>query len=91
MSTKFYSILWILYFAVAGVLWLGGVMTPFAIVAFGFVAFGVVFTGMMCVLPGTVSHPETKKAKIPKPEKAIKPATEKSSKAVSGFSLYRSA
>ena len=63
MSPRFYSFLWAIYFVVAAVLWLAGVFTLLTAVVFGFVAFGFVFMGMMCVLPGAVSHPhDTKKS-----------------------------
>lgn len=90
MSPKSYSFLWELYFVSAGVMWLGGVLTMLAVVVFGFVGFGLVFMGMMCVLPGTVSQPAPKKPKMLKPEKTFKPVGEKQAKAESGFSAYRS-
>ena len=90
MSPKFYSFLWVLYFVSAGIMWLAGVLTMLAIVVFGFIAFGMVFMGMMCVLPAAVSHPAPKKTKLPKPEKAFKPAGAKPARAVSGLSTYRS-
>lgn len=61
MSPRFYSFLWAIYFVVAAVLWLAGVFTLLTAVVFGFVAFGFVFMGMMCVLPGAVSHPHVAK------------------------------
>ncbi len=88
MSPKFYSFLWVLYFVGAGVMWLGGVLTMLAVVVFGFVAFGLVFMGMMCVLPGAVSHPTTQEAKMPKQKKVMRPPE---AKAVHGLSTYRSA
>jgi len=91
MSPKFYSFLWILYFVSAGVFWLAGALSLVAVVVFGFVAFGMIFMGMMCVLPGAVSHPSPKVDKMPKPEKAGKPAKTKPAPAVSGLSAYRSA
>jgi hypothetical protein len=90
MSPKFYSFLWVLYFVAAGIMWLAGVLTMMAIVVFGFIAFGMVFMGMMCVLPGAVSHPTPKKSKMPKSEKTFKPAPAKPAKTVGGFSTYRS-
>ena len=56
MSPKFYSYLWITFFAAAILVFLAGSFTMLAGVVFGFVAFGLVFTGMMCVLPGQVGH-----------------------------------
>lgn len=91
MSPKFYSFLWILYFVSVGIMWLAGVLTMIAGIVFGFIAFGLIFTGMMCVLPGVVSHPPVKKAKMPRSEKASKPIAAKPEKAVSGFSTFRSA
>jgi hypothetical protein len=62
MSPKFYSYLWIAYAVAAAALWIAGFFTMLTLVVFGFVAFGFVFMGMMCVLPGAVSHPPVKKA-----------------------------
>ncbi len=59
MSPRFYSYLWIAYAAAAGFLWIAGMFTMLTLVVFGFVAFGLVFAGMICVLPGVVSHPPT--------------------------------
>ena len=63
MSAKMYSLVWTAFWVVAAILWLGGVFSLFVGVVFGFLAFGLVFMGMMCVLPGTVSHPAPVKAK----------------------------
>lgn len=62
MSPKFYGSLWIVYAVVAGIMGIGGVFTLLTAVIFGFIAFGLVFAGMICVLPGTVSHPPVKNA-----------------------------
>ncbi|MBK8302978.1 MAG: hypothetical protein IPK98_06100 [Chloracidobacterium sp.] len=72
MTPKFYSSLWALFAVAVGVVWLGGVMSMFAITAFGFVSFGLVFVGMMCVLPGAVghSHEPTEKGPVAKRVKA---------------------
>jgi len=69
MSPKFYSFLWVLYFVAVAALWLAGVFTLLTTVVFGFIAFGFVFMGMMCVLPGAVSHPhtESKSSRISSP------------------------
>ena len=56
MSPKFYSYLWAIFFAAAAVIWVSGFFTLLTLVVFGFTAFGLVFLGMMCVLPGVVSH-----------------------------------
>lgn len=61
MSPKFYGSLWVVFAASAGVLWLANFFTLLTLVVFGFIAFGLVFAGMICVLPGTVSHPTAKK------------------------------
>ena len=88
MSPKFYSFLWILYFVAAGVMWLAGVLTMLSVVVFGFVAFGMVFMGMMCVLPGAVSHPTPEIAKEPTQKKVSKPAK---ARTAHGLTAYRSA
>ena len=67
MTSKFYGYLWVLFAVSAGVLWLGNVFTMMTAVVFGFTAFGLVFTGMMCVLPGLVSHPATSRVKTKEP------------------------
>lgn len=59
MSPRFYSYLWIVFAAAAGTFWIAGLFTMLTLVVFGFVAFGLVFTGMICVLPGAVSHPHS--------------------------------
>lgn len=57
MSTRFYSMLWVLFAVAAAFLFMANVFTMVTLVVFGFISFGLVFVGMMCVLPGTVSHP----------------------------------
>ncbi len=57
MSPRMYSLIWTALAVVAAILWMGGVFSLFIGVVFGFIAFGLVFMGMMCVLPGTVSYP----------------------------------
>ncbi len=89
MSPRFYSFLWIVYFVTAGVMWLAGALSMLAIVVFGFIAFGFVFMGMMCVLPGTVSHPEHNEEKIPRTERAAKSEVARPTKEVRGFSAYK--
>ena len=73
MSPKFYGSLWIVFAVVAGILGIGGVFNMLMAVVFGFIAFGLVFAGMICVLPGTVSHPPVKKAATV-PEPGLSPA-----------------
>lgn len=63
MSPKLYSLIWTAFGVVGAIMWLGGVFSLFIGVVFGFIAFGLVFMGMMCVLPGTVSHPMPAQAK----------------------------
>ena len=70
MSPKFYATLWIAFAVVAGILGIGGVLTMFTAVVLGFVAFGLVFAGMICVLPGTVSHPPANDAE-PGPQRGF--------------------
>ena len=86
MSPKFYSFLWVVYFVAAGVLWLAGVFTLSTAVIFGFVAFGFVFMGMMCVLPGAVSHPHEIRQS---PSAKQRPAN--SAKTAPAMTSYRSA
>lgn len=85
MSPRFYSFLWAIYFVAAAVLWLAGVFTMLTTVVFGFVAFGFVFMGMMCVLPGAVSHPHESMGPA-----ASKPAS-KTGKMARPVTSYRSA
>ena len=47
MSPRFYGFLWILFFASAGILWLGSVFTLTVGIVFGFIMFGLVFAGMI--------------------------------------------
>lgn len=90
MSPKFYSFLWVIFFATAGVMWIAGVLSMVAIVTFGFFAFGLVFMGMMNVLPIMVTHPVPAKESFKKSEmisdQRVRPA-----ELVSGMSVYRSA
>jgi hypothetical protein len=73
MSPKFYWFLWVLFFASAGILWLGGVFTLTTLIVYGFVSFGLVFTGMMCVLPNVVSQPVQKRVAKPRKVKQAAP------------------
>lgn len=91
MTPKVYGFLWIFVFFFSGILYLAGALTLLTGVAFGFVAFGMVFMGMMCVLPGTVSHPVAKKEKpAATPARVPRQKVEKRSAAPAGFSAYRS-
>ena len=83
MSPKIYSLVWVAFAVVAAILWLGGVLSLFIGVVFGFIAFGLVFMGMMCVLPG-IYHPTHTLPAEPKP------ATVKRS-AAAAMPTYRSA
>ena len=69
MTPKFYSFLWIVFAVSAGIIWLAGVFTLTTVVVYGFISFGLVFTGMMCVLPGAVSHPPVKRERVAKAPK----------------------
>lgn len=82
MSPKMYGFLWLVFGVLAGILFVGGVFTLMTAVVFGFVAFGLTFMGMMCVLPGTVSHPPVKKESRPAADKS--PAHH-----AAGFNTYR--
>ena len=88
MSPKFYGFLWVLFFAAAGIMGLAGALTMLSVVVFGFIAFGMVFTGMMCVLPGAVSHPAPEKLQTPKHKNVSEPAK---SRTAHGVTAYRSA
>ena len=63
MSPRAYKYLCIAFCLTAGLFWVTGLMTPLVFVVFGFVSFGLVFMGMMCVLPASVSHPQPAKTK----------------------------
>lgn len=56
MSPKFYSYIWVLFFAAAALFWVLGQFTMLTLVVFGFCTFGLIFLGMLCVLPGMVTH-----------------------------------
>ena len=67
-------------------------MTMLAIVVFGFIAFGMIFMGMMCVLPGTVSHPHPKPTTgKPVKTRSIRPIEKIAGKPAGGFATFRSA
>jgi hypothetical protein len=90
MTTNFYGFLWVLFGVSAGILWLGGVFTMMAAVVFGFTAFGLIFTGMMCVLPGMVSHPASLNIQETPLTKAVNTVDERRPVAAKAFT-YRSA
>jgi len=71
MTPKFYAVTWALFGLFSALIWLTGLMTAPVLVSLGFVTFGLVFTGMMCVLPGTVSHPTTRS--VPEPPRHVRP------------------
>ncbi len=77
MSPRFYGFLWVLFAVSAGILWLAGVFSMLTLVVFGFIAFGLVFVGMMCVLPGNVSHPVADRKKTTAEKKQPRAAREK--------------
>jgi hypothetical protein len=70
----------------AGVLFPGGVFSMLMGVVFGFAVFGLIFLGMMCVLPGIMSHPPTEIKDL----LAAKEATNKAQRP-RGISAFRSA
>lgn len=74
MSPRMYSLVWTALGVVAAIMWLGGVFSLFVGVVFGFIAFGLVFMGMMCVLPSTVSQPAPAKAKRVVEKAGVRPA-----------------
>lgn len=78
-----YSLLWVAVTVVAAILWIGGVFSLFVGVVFGFIAFGLVFIGMICVLPSTVSHPHQ--------ATGVKASNEKPLRARAVIPTYRSA
>ena len=60
---KAYAGAWIAFGIVIGVLLVSGNMTMLAISALGFVCFGMIFLGMICVLPTSVTHPGVPRTK----------------------------
>lgn len=68
MSPRFYSYLWAIFGISAASIWIGGAFTLLVGVVYGFIAFGLIFAGMMCVLPGVVSHGGIKKLPTPRME-----------------------
>ena len=72
MSIRFYSYLWMIFWAAALLLWLVGAFTMMTAVVFGFTAFGLIFMGMMFVLPSNVHHePVHEEANSKPPVEAI--------------------
>jgi hypothetical protein len=88
MTPRFYAALWVVFGVLVGAVLLVGSMTSMAMVIFGFAAFGLVFVGMMCVLPGTVSHPPEKHETAPRAQTA--PAVSKENAQVNAYT-YKSA
>ncbi|MFZ1702245.1 MAG: hypothetical protein WBO10_02135 [Pyrinomonadaceae bacterium] len=64
MTPRFYGMLWIGLAILAGVMFVSGAFNLLTLAIFGFILFGLVFVGMICVLPGTVSHPPKTNADI---------------------------
>lgn len=54
---KFYIGLWSMFALALAVLFISGSLTMLSLSVLGFVGFGLIFMGMMCVLPATVTHP----------------------------------
>lgn len=86
MSPRFYWFLWLAYAVAASFLWLGGVFTMMTVVVFGFIAFGLVFTGMICVLPGVCSVAHQPQ---PKRSAALQPVV--ATPAEKGYAVLKSA
>jgi len=53
---KFYIGLWIVFGLTIAGLGVSGNLTMLALTVLGFVSFGIIFMGMICVLPTTVTH-----------------------------------
>ena len=87
MSIRSYWSIWGMFTLASVLLFAAGYMTMMTIVVLGVVAFGLTFMGMMCVLPGTVSH-----VNHPEPVKietvALQPIRETPANA---FHVYKSA
>ncbi len=71
MLVKSYWSSWIVFAVMAGIFVSVGAFTMLVAVVFGFIAFGLVFIGMMCVLPGEVSHMAVKQIKVLTPNKVF--------------------
>lgn len=67
MLVKTYWMTWLAVAAAAGIIFLGGGMTMFVLVVFGFIAFGLTFMGLISILPSMVSHPTLEKEMTEKP------------------------
>ncbi len=71
MLVKSYWSSWILFSIMAGIFLMVGSFSMVVAVVFGLIAFGLVFAGMMCVLPGEVSHMAVKQIKVLAPNRAL--------------------
>lgn len=71
MLTKIYFRVWIAFLTLAAMLIIAGQFHGVTAVAFGFVSFGLVFSGMMFVLPFSISHAEQQKSASDKPNRAL--------------------
>ena len=89
MSPRFYSVLWIAFFASAFAFWAAGSFSMLTATVYGFFAFGLTFVGMMCVLPGLTHNHRVHESVAP----ALKPAAAvnmKPEKITAGVPVYRS-
>jgi hypothetical protein len=81
MFIKLYASIWLLGILAVGLFYVTGNFTPLVSVAFGILSVGGVFTGMMNVLPGTISerlhHP------VPRPLSDPVPRIEVASRSIS--------
>jgi len=73
MLVKTYWMTWLAVAAAAGIMFLGGGMTMFVMVFFGFIAFGLTFMGLISILPSMVSHPTPEKESSEKPAEKTSP------------------
>lgn len=71
MLTKIYFRVWAAFLILAAILIVAGKFHGVTAVAFGFVSFGLIFSGMMFVLPFSISHPKPQKTTADKPKRIL--------------------
>ena len=89
MSPKFFSVLWIAFFASAGIFFLTGNLSMLVITVYGFAAFGLTFIGMMCVLPG-LTHAMVHESIAPPLKPEARSVSVRPEKVTAGVPVYRS-
>ena len=89
MSPKFYSVLWIAFFASAVGFVFTGNFSMLTATVYGFGAFGLTFIGMMCVLPGLTHQPVHESVAPPISSNAAT-VNMKPEKVTAGMPVYRS-